>query len=76
MGIKVNGGSLTLNLFTNNGTDATSPRAYLLHNETTYEKFQLLNHEITYDVDVSHVGCGVNGAFQSSRDVSAVFDCE
>jgi cellulose 1,4-beta-cellobiosidase len=64
MGISVKGGALTLNLFTNNGTDATSPRVYLLKDENTYEMFKMLNHEITYDVDVSHLGCGVNGTLE------------
>jgi len=66
-GIFVNGGALTLNLFTKNGTQATSPRVYLLHNETTYEMLRLTNREITYDVDVSRVGCGVNGALYLSE---------
>jgi cellulose 1,4-beta-cellobiosidase len=66
-GISVKGNSVTFNLFTNNGTNAPSPRGYLLHNETHYEKFQLLNREITYDVDVSKVGCGVNGALYLSE---------
>jgi cellulose 1,4-beta-cellobiosidase len=61
MGISVKGGALTLNLFTDNGTDATSPRVYLLKNENTYEMFKMLNREIAYDVDVSRLGCGVNG---------------
>jgi cellulose 1,4-beta-cellobiosidase len=76
-GIATSGNALTLNLFTNNGTDASSPRVYLLQNDTAYAKFQVLNKEFTYDVDVSKVPCGVNGALyfsemSTSGDASAI----
>jgi cellulose 1,4-beta-cellobiosidase len=63
-GIHTSGSSLTLNLFKqeNNVTTQSSPRVYLLANETTYDMFHLLNKELTFDVDVSQVPCGINGA--------------
>ena len=69
-GIAVNGDAVTLNLFLNNNnvTTLASPRAYLLAEDgTTYDVFKLLNQEITYDVDVSQVPCGINGALYFSE---------
>lgn len=68
-GIKTSGDALTLNLFTNKSgvTTQSSPRVYLLANETTYDMFRLLNQEITFDVDVSKVPCGINGALYLSE---------
>ncbi|TVY32978.1 Endo-beta-1,4-glucanase [Lachnellula occidentalis] len=68
-GIKTNGTALTLNLFTteDNVTSLVSPRVYLLANDTTYDMFQLLDREITFDVDISKAGCGVNGALYLSE---------
>ena len=37
-------------------------RLFLLADDNTYEKFNLLNKEFTFDVDVSHLPCGLNGA--------------
>jgi cellulose 1,4-beta-cellobiosidase len=30
--------------------------------DTSYQQFKLLNSEFTFDVDVSNLGCGLNGA--------------
>ncbi|KAK3399705.1 concanavalin A-like lectin/glucanase domain-containing protein [Sordaria brevicollis] len=69
-GIHVDGSELTLNLFVNR-TDGTtslvSPRVYLLANETTYDMFSLLDKEFTFDVDVSKLPCGTNGALYFSE---------
>jgi cellulose 1,4-beta-cellobiosidase len=67
-GIKTNGDALTLNLFTvaNNVTKETSPRVYLA-NDSTYDILRLLNQEFTFDVDVSQVPCGINGALNLSE---------
>merc|ERR1719326_1918616 len=35
---------------------------YLLDYETHYKMFKLLNKEFTFDVDVSNLPCGLNGA--------------
>lgn len=71
-GISVSGSAITLKLFLQNGNTTTlaSPRAYLLANETQYDVFKLLNQEITYDVDVSQVPCGINGALYLSEMLS------
>ncbi|KAJ5682011.1 1-4-beta-D-glucan cellobiohydrolase A [Penicillium maclennaniae] len=37
-------------------------RLYLMEDENTYQMFKLLNQEFTFDVDVSNLGCGLNGA--------------
>lgn len=69
-GIHTNGSELTLNLFVNR-TDGTtslvSPRVYLLANESTYDMFSLLDKEFTFDVDVSKLPCGTNGALYFSE---------
>lgn len=68
-GIVANGSELTLRLFVNRtsggrttGASLAAPRVYLLENETTYDMFSLLNREFTFDVDVSKLPCGTNGA--------------
>ena len=68
-GIKANGNAVTLNLYLqkNGATALASPRAYLLANESQYDVFKLLNQEITYDIDVSQVPCGINGALYLSE---------
>lgn len=37
-------------------------RLYLMEDESTYQMFKLLNQEFTFDVDVSNLPCGLNGA--------------
>lgn len=59
--------SITLNLKTPDPTGKnasyTGPRVYLLsENKDKYQMFQLKNQEFTYDVDVSMLPCGANGA--------------
>ncbi|KAF2735875.1 glycoside hydrolase [Polyplosphaeria fusca] len=70
-GIHASGDALTLNLFktdpATNATSMSSPRVYLLANDETYDHFKLLNQEFTFDVDVSSVPCGVNGALYFSE---------
>jgi cellulose 1,4-beta-cellobiosidase len=68
-GIATSGDALTLNLFTTSGnvTTASSPRVYLLANDNEYDQFKLLNQELTFDVDVSKVPCGINGALYLSE---------
>merc|ERR1712127_61962 len=38
-------------------------RMYLKDSETSYKLFMLKNREISFDVDPTHINCGVNGAF-------------
>jgi len=37
-------------------------RLYYMDTQKTYKKFMLLNQEFTFDVDVSDLDCGLNGA--------------
>lgn len=34
----------------------------MMKNDTTYQTFKLLNQEISFDIDVSNLPCGLNGA--------------
>ncbi|KDQ59940.1 glycoside hydrolase family 7 protein [Jaapia argillacea MUCL 33604] len=63
-GITTSGNALTLAFKT--GTNVGS-RVYLMASDTSYEKFDLLNKEFTFDVDVSKLGCGLNGALYFSE---------
>ena len=58
-GITTSGDALTLGFVTGNNVGS---RVYLLDDETTYHEFKLLNQEFTFDVDVSKLPCGLNGA--------------
>ncbi|KAJ7131251.1 cellobiohydrolaseI [Mycena epipterygia] len=58
-GITSSGDALTLKFVT--GANIGS-RVYLMADNTHYELFQLLNQEFTFTVDMSHLGCGLNGA--------------
>lgn len=42
-------------------------RTYLMEDETHYKMFKLLNREFTFEVDVSKLPCGVNGALYFSE---------
>jgi cellulose 1,4-beta-cellobiosidase len=70
-GIRTSGDALTLNIYkTDPATGATSlssPRVYLLADDNTYDHFKLLNQEFSFDVDVSKVPCGINGALYFSE---------
>jgi cellulose 1,4-beta-cellobiosidase len=70
-GIRTSGDSLTLNIYktdpVTNVTTLSSPRVYLMADDHTYAHFQLLNQEFTFDVDVSQVPCGINGALYFSE---------
>ncbi|KFA62033.1 hypothetical protein S40285_02112 [Stachybotrys chlorohalonatus IBT 40285] len=64
-GITTSGSSLDLKFVTNhaNGRNVGS-RVYLMEPGTQdrYQMFNLLNNEFTFDVDVSNLACGLNGA--------------
>ncbi|KAI0793915.1 cellobiohydrolaseI [Fomes fomentarius] len=63
-GITTSGNALTLK-FVTNGAYSTNigSRVYLLsEDDTTYEIFNLKNQEFTFDVDMSQLPCGLNGA--------------
>lgn len=62
-GITSEGDSLTLT-FVTEGPDATNvgSRVYMMEDESTYKLFNLLGNEFTFDVDLSELPCGLNGA--------------
>ncbi|PVF92348.1 cellulase [Serendipita vermifera] len=63
-GITTSGNALTLKFVT--GANIGS-RVYLLASDTAYQMFKLKNQEFTFDVDVSNLGCGLNGAVYFSE---------
>jgi len=62
-GATASGNSLKLT-FVTVGQYATNigSRLYLMSSDTEYQQFNLLNSEFTFDVDVSNLPCGLNGA--------------
>lgn len=62
-GVTTSGSALTLK-FVTHGPYSTNigSRLYLLDSETEYTLFKLKNQEFTFDVDVSKLPCGLNGA--------------
>lgn len=66
-GITTDGASLTMNMFAEDDS-ALSPRAYLLtEDEEEYEVIKLTGNEFTFDVDMSKLPCGMNGALYMSE---------
>ncbi|KAL2864315.1 glycoside hydrolase family 7 protein [Aspergillus lucknowensis] len=68
-GVETDGGRLTLTQYVEeDGTlTSVSPRVYLVAENEDYEALQLLNQELTFDVDVSNLPCGMNGALYLSE---------
>jgi cellulose 1,4-beta-cellobiosidase len=62
-GAEASGNSLKLT-FVTKGSYATNigSRLYLMESDTAYQQFKLLNQEFTFDVDLSNLPCGLNGA--------------
>lgn len=62
-GITTSGNALNLK-FVTKGQYSTNigSRTYLMESDTKYQMFKLLGNEFTFDVDVSNLGCGLNGA--------------
>lgn len=73
-GIVTSGSSMTLSQYvpSASGLSSVSPRVYLLDNDNSdYVSFQLLGQELTFDVDLSTLPCGQNGAlYLSEMDIS------
>jgi len=66
-GVTTSGDSMRLDMFGPSG-DYISPRVYLLNeDEKNYEMLQLTGNEFTFDVDVSRLPCGMNGALYLSE---------
>jgi len=74
IGVLASGSALTLRqyLFDGEQYKSVSPRLYLLaEDDMNYEPLKLLNAELTFDVDVSKLACGMNGAlYLSEMDMS------
>jgi cellulase len=65
-GVTTKGASLRMDFFGKNKFQ--SPRAYLLaKGEKNYEMLKLTGKEFTFDVDVSKLPCGMNGALYLSE---------
>lgn len=63
-GILTNGNALTLKFMT--GSNVGS-RVYLLSDDNHYEIFKPLNQEFSFDVNMAHLPCGINGALYLSQ---------
>ena len=62
-GVSTSGNALTLNFITNGPYSKNiGSRLYLMSSDTAYQEFNLLNNEFAFDVDVSGLPCGLNGA--------------
>jgi cellulose 1,4-beta-cellobiosidase len=61
-GITTSGDTLRLNFVTDSSQPNIGSRTYLMSSNTEYQLFKLLNQEFTFDVDVSQLPCGLNGA--------------
>jgi cellulase len=66
-GVVTNGSALHMRQLASDGS-TLSPRLYLLaEGEKEYEMLQLTGNELSYDVDVSALPCGMNGALYLSE---------
>ncbi|KAF5351244.1 hypothetical protein D9756_008443 [Leucocoprinus leucothites] len=66
-GITTSGNALTLKFVTKSQGTNIGSRVYLMADDSHYEIFKLLNKEFTFDVDVSNLPCGLNGALYFSE---------
>lgn len=62
-GVTSDGGALTLTFVKDSNVGT---RLYLMEDDSTYQMFNLTNSEFTFDVDVSQLPCGLNGALYFS----------
>ena len=73
-GVQTNGDSMKLHMYLHSGgrTHSVSPRVYLLdENDQEYSMLKLLGQEVSFDVDMSKLPCGMNGAlYLSEMDAS------
>lgn len=61
-GINSAGNSLTLKFVTSGAQKNIGSRVYLMADDTKYQMFSLKGQEFSFDVDVSNLPCGLNGA--------------
>jgi cellulase len=69
LGVTSTGTSLTQKLVTiHNGVKNVGSRLYLLNSAgTAYQMFKFVGKELAYDVDLSELPCGMNGAIYTSE---------
>ncbi|KAF2499033.1 1,4-beta-D-glucan cellobiohydrolase-like protein, partial [Lophium mytilinum] len=62
-GVQASGNSLKLT-FVTDGSYSTNigSRLYMMADDTNYQMFKLTNQEFTFEVDLSNLPCGLNGA--------------
>ncbi|KAL5492775.1 CBH1_5 [Sanghuangporus weigelae] len=61
-GISTSGNALTLKFVTQSQQKNIGSRVYLMADQSHYQMFHLKNQEFTFDVDMSNLPCGLNGA--------------
>jgi len=62
-GISTSSNALTIKFVTKSSNAANiGSRTYLMESDTKYQMFNLIGKEFTFDVDVSKLPCGLNGA--------------
>ncbi|KAI0966551.1 glycoside hydrolase family 7 protein [Xylaria arbuscula] len=61
-GVTTSGNALTLKFVTQSSNKNIGSRLYLMSDDSSYQGFKLLGNEFTFDVDVSNLPCGLNGA--------------
>ncbi|KAL7948252.1 glycoside hydrolase family 7 protein [Trichoderma barbatum] len=69
-GVKTSGDTLTMNQYvpsSSGGYSSVSPRLYLLGADGKYVMMQLNGQELSFDVDLSTLPCGENGALYLSE---------
>ena len=66
-GITTSGNALTMKFVTTGSQKNIGSRVYMMASDTSYEMFKVLNQEFTFDVDVSNLPCGLNGAVYFSQ---------
>ncbi|KZP24059.1 glycoside hydrolase family 7 protein [Athelia psychrophila] len=66
-GMTTTGNALKLEFLTTSTQANVGSRLYLMASDTDYEIFKPLNMELSFDVDVSDLPCGFNGALYFSE---------
>ncbi|KAG6906826.1 hypothetical protein DXG01_011786, partial [Tephrocybe rancida] len=66
-GVTTSSDALTLKFITKGANTNIGSRLYPLNSGSKYKLLKLLNQEFTFDVDVSNLPCGLNGALYFSR---------
>ncbi|EAL73676.1 glycoside hydrolase family 7 protein [Dictyostelium discoideum AX4] len=61
-GVTTSEDSVRLNFVTQSQGKNIGSRLFLMSNESNYQLFHVLGQEFTFDVDVSNLDCGLNGA--------------